>query len=86
MQTYWILWTFIANFSESVREVQAASLVEAIEKSTLYDPRRAKGRNRMVFHVFNKEEGHVFSGTILEAEAKLKKEQKDDEILDQVPL
>lgn len=71
MRTFWVMWTFIANFSESPREVEAATVVEAIQNSTLYDPRcESKSGQQMRFHVFSKENGHEFSGTINEAEAQ----------------
>lgn len=71
VRTFWVFWTFIANFPERPQEVKATNIVEAIKDSTFYDPRgKSKSGQQMRFHVFSKEKGHEFSGTIDEAEAQ----------------
>ena len=76
MRTYWVFWTFVANFSDKVREVEADCIEGAIRASTLYDPdTQSSGGSKMKFHVFTTD-GHIFSGTIddLAPEDRLSKE------------
>lgn len=66
--TYWVLWTFCANFGSKPVKVNAVSVTRAIEDSCFYNPRKKSSTGEMMrFHVFSMD-GHVFSGSIEEAE------------------
>jgi hypothetical protein len=66
MRKFDVFWTFLANYDDKVRTVEAKSIKEAIEKSTFYDPTKSKddGQYKMAFIVWEHGEGLVHHGTI----------------------
>ena len=53
MKTYWVWWSFVNNPPKEVKKIEAESIEEAINESTLYDPRvRSPKGERMNFFVF----------------------------------
>jgi len=69
MTKYDVFWTFVANFADSVRTVEADSIKEAIEKCSAYDPYETNEHgNRMNFIVWKHGEGLVHEGPITDLE------------------
>jgi len=68
-KTYWVLWTYCANFADSVVDVQAENVIEAIMGTyghafnlrTSGASNREKNREKITFHVFSTD-GHEYSG------------------------
>jgi hypothetical protein len=55
MKTYWVFWTFEANYAAGPCRVQAKTIVRAMGLGTTYDPYAEQGGKRIRFIVF--EEG-----------------------------
>ena len=39
MSTYWVWWRFVNNSPKQPKKIEAGTVEEAIEQSTIYDPR-----------------------------------------------
>ena len=52
MSTYWVWWRFVNNSPKQPKKIEADTVEEAIEQSTIYDPRiRSEKGERMHFIV-----------------------------------
>jgi len=67
MKTYYVFWTYLANYNSNSKgesyfaEVEAESIEDAISKAYYYDEYEDERGNKVTFHVLDKKP--VYSGS-----------------------
>jgi len=62
MKTYWVFWTYVANFGAHPFRVKADNIVAAMKEATMYDPYREEDGKRIRFIVFEEGGSLVWDG------------------------
>jgi hypothetical protein len=61
-KTYWVFWTYQANYASNPTQVTASNFVEAIQAATTYDPYGEEGGKRIRLLVFEEGGSLVWDG------------------------